>query len=42
MCFLENMSKHVDDTSIFIRTRGLLNIKDQIDISAHKEVEPNK
>jgi hypothetical protein len=31
-----------DDTSIFIRTRGALNIKDQADRSAHKEVGPNK
>jgi hypothetical protein len=31
-----------DDTSIFIRTRGPLNIKDQTDRSAHKEVGPNK
>jgi hypothetical protein len=29
-----------DDTSIFTRTRSPLNIKDQTDRSAHKEVEP--
>jgi hypothetical protein len=31
-----------DDTSIFTQTRGPLNIKDQADRSAHKEVRPNK
>jgi hypothetical protein len=31
-----------DDTSIFTRTRGAPNIKDQTDISTHKEVAPNK
>jgi hypothetical protein len=36
--------KHIllDDTSIFTRTRGPLNIKDQAGRSAHKEVEANK
>jgi hypothetical protein len=29
-----------DDTSIFTRTRGPLNIKDQTNILAHKEVGP--
>jgi hypothetical protein len=31
-----------DDTSIFTRTRGSLNIKDQANRSAHKEVRSNK
>jgi hypothetical protein len=31
-----------DDTSIFTRTRGPLNIKDQADRLAHKDVGPNK
>jgi hypothetical protein len=31
-----------DDTSIFTRTRGTLNIKHQTDRSTHKEVGPNK
>jgi hypothetical protein len=31
-----------NDTSIFIRSRGPLNIKDQAGRSAHKEVGPNK
>jgi hypothetical protein len=31
-----------DDTSIFTRTRGALNIKDQAARSAHKEIGPNK
>jgi hypothetical protein len=35
-------SRASDDTSIFTRTRGPLNIKDQASRSAHKEVRPNK
>jgi hypothetical protein len=31
-----------DDTSIFTRTRGLLNIKDQTGRSGHKEVGSSK
>jgi hypothetical protein len=33
---------NTEDTSIFTRTRGPLNIKDQADRSTYKEVGPNK
>jgi hypothetical protein len=43
----KNMMKYIkmikcDDTSIFIRIRGPLNIKDQADKSAHKELGSKK
>jgi hypothetical protein len=38
----EDDANPIDDTSIFTRSRGSLNIKDQAGRSAHKEVGPNK